>query len=73
MAFISWTAEKTRLENAIAALDLTVQSYGADGDTVSFRNLAELRAHYGWVCQMAAQESGTGYGRTVAGNGGGRW
>lgn len=73
MTFISWTSEKKKLEDAIAAMDLTVQSYGADGDTVSFRSLAELRNHYGWVKTMAATESGCGVGRTVAGNGGGRW
>tara|TARA_B100000683_G_C12332738_1_gene491256 strand:+ start:331 stop:540 length:210 start_codon:yes stop_codon:yes gene_type:complete len=67
VSFISWQSEKTKLENALASSDLSIQSYGADGDTVTFRTLAELRAHYNWVCMKAGVESGTVYGRTVGG------
>lgn len=74
MAFTTWTAELRKLETALADRDPSVQSYTIGGRTILFRSAKELQEHYRFVKSMAANEQGTGFGRSSAGQGGtGRW
>jgi len=74
MAFTTWAAEKTKLEEAISSRNWHVKSYSIGGRSITYNSEAEVRLAYEWVSLMAAKEAGSYYPRTYAKPGsGGRW
>lgn len=59
--FSSWSAEKTKVENQIAALNdsLIDVSMSAESRSRTKRALEEIQKHYLWVCRQADVEAGT--------------
>lgn len=69
MAFTTWAALKTQMEQDLASGQFLTQSYTADGVQRTFRNFSDWNAFYGFVCAKAAAESSTTFaplGRTYA-------
>jgi hypothetical protein len=68
LAFTTWTALKTQMENDLAAGQSLTASYAVDNSTRTFRSFPEWQAFYGYVCAKAAQESigSAPLGRTYA-------
>lgn len=67
MAFTTWTALKTLMEQDLASGQHLTQSYAVDGVQRTFRSFDQWKAFYGFVCEKAASEkSTTPRGRTYA-------
>jgi len=71
MAFTSWAAEKTKVENQIADLNerLAMQSLSGPDRQLVQRSLDQVTKYYDWVCEKAGAESSTA---ANVGVGGGR-
>ncbi len=61
MAFVSWAAEQSQIENQLSELhqNLNTQAIGSEGRNRTLRNLSELQNHYEWVKLQAQSEAGT--------------
>ncbi len=59
--FVSWAAEKIKVQNQIAALNdqLLSVSISTEGRSKTRRQLSELQKYYEWVQKEAAIEAGT--------------
>lgn len=68
MAYTTWTALKTKMEQDLESGQILSQSYTVDGTTRTFRSFADWQAFYGFVCKKAAGESSPSVpiGRTYA-------
>lgn len=67
MAFTTWAALKTQMEQDLASGQFLTQSYTVDGVQRTFRTFSDWQAFYGFVCQKAASETSTApRGRTYA-------
>lgn len=65
MAFVSWAAEKAKVENQISSLNdqLMMKSLtGTDRQLVQ-RDLGELQKYYEFICQRVAHDARTGGSR----------
>lgn len=68
MAFTTWAALKTQMEQDLAGGQTLTQSYTVDGTTRTFRTFEDWQKFYGFVSAKAAQESAPNVqaGRTYA-------
>lgn len=57
MAFTTWAALKTQMEQDLASGQSLTQSYTVDGVQRTFRSFADWQAFYGFVCAKAADET----------------
>lgn len=67
MAFVSWAAEKTQVENQISDLNakLAMKSLSGPDRQVVQRDLGELTKYYDWLCSQVnkADRAASGRGR----------
>jgi len=57
LAFTTWAALKTQMEQDLANGQALTQSYTVDGTTRTFRTFDDWQKFYGFVSSRAAQES----------------
>lgn len=72
MAFTTWAALKTKIENDMDSGAWRVQSYSTEsGGSTTYHSLAEMQDYYEYVCKKAEKEASSfASRRTQAKNGG---
>ena len=70
MAFTTWVALKSDIEDDMASGNWRVKSYELREQSKTFRNLAEYVDFYKFVCHKAQEEAGNAATRVYAKQGG---
>jgi chorismate-pyruvate lyase len=70
MAFTTWAALHQKMLDDLAAGNATVGEYSIAGRILKYRSTDDFTRLLSFVEVKADAESGTGYGRTCAGQGG---
>jgi len=70
MAFSTWAAALSALQDEIAAENFRVGQVAVGGKQITYRSPEQLIKAYNWVKNMAAMEAGTAVTRVYAKQGG---